>query len=66
MENNKSRTSGRPKKRPDLADFYALYDDKTISIEELCRIWKVKKQTIYQWSSYYNKKFKGGGKRLIS
>ena len=51
------RKSGRKRKRPPLEDFYNLYDDKSKSIHELCNIWNVKPQTIYQWASYYNKKF---------
>lgn len=51
------RKAGRKRKRPPLVEFYELYDDKSISIHELCKRWNVKPQTIYQWASYYNKRF---------
>lgn len=57
------RKSGRPKKRPDIEEFYYYYDNKTYPIEDLCKRWKVKKQTIYQWSTYYRKILRGGVKR---
>lgn len=49
------RKRGKKSKRPTKEKFYELYNNESLSVEEIANIFKVSINTIYNWSYQFNK-----------
>ena len=51
----KYRNKGRPKKRPNKAEFELLYYNFEVPVEKLAEKYQVKTKTIYNWAYQFRK-----------